>query len=74
MAGTREGGLKAAAKNTANDPDYYTKIGRIGGQKGRTGGFASAKLGSDGMTGPDRASVYGTIGGRISRRTKKAKV
>lgn len=32
MGGSREGGLKAAAKNRAKDPDFYTKIGEKGGK------------------------------------------
>ena len=31
MAGTRDGGLKAAKKNKARDPEFYA---RIGGAKG----------------------------------------
>ena len=30
MAGTKAGGLKAAQKNLARDPDFYAKIGRKG--------------------------------------------
>ena len=32
MAGTKTGGLKAAQKNLARDPDFYAKIGRKGGK------------------------------------------
>lgn len=65
MAGTREGGLKAAATNKKNRPDFYRYIGAIGGRNGHTGGFA------DGEEGRERARKYGAIGGRISRRRKK---
>lgn len=41
MTGTREGGLKAAAKNLAHNPHFYRDIGRIGGSRPTTGGFAS---------------------------------
>ena len=37
MAGNREGGLKAAAKNKARDPDFYAKIGRKGGKISKRG-------------------------------------
>lgn len=45
MAGTVAGGKAAAATNKANDPDFYKKIGAMGGAKGTTGGFyADRKL------------------------------
>ena len=31
MSGTRTGGLKAAQKNLANNPNFYAEIGRKGG-------------------------------------------
>lgn len=60
MAGTREGGLKAAQKNKEKwGEDYYAQIGRKGGQNGHTGGFyQNRKL----------ASEAGKIGGKRSRR------
>lgn len=61
MAGNREGGLKAAAKNKAKDPDFYAKIGRKGGKAGHTGGFAANR---------ELASIAGKIGGKISKRGK----
>ena len=65
MAGTKIGGLKAAAKNLANDPEFYKKIGAKGGRLGRTGGFAA---------NPELARIAGAKGGRISRRKKKTVV
>ena len=59
MAGTKIGGMKAAAKNLARDPDFYAKIGAKGGRNGRTGGFAA---------NPALAKIAGAKGGRISRR------
>ena len=44
----------------------------IGGRKGRTGGFASEKIGADGLTGRQRARVAGAAGGTRSRRHKDA--
>ena len=41
MAGTKAGGLKAAKKNLARDPNFYAKIGAKGGKNGKTGGFAA---------------------------------
>lgn len=61
MAGTKQGGLKAAAKNKAKDPNFYAKIGAKGGRLGKTGGFAA---------NPELARIAGAKGGRISRRRK----
>lgn len=61
MAGTKNGGKKAAAKNLARDPLFYAKIGAKGGRNGSTGGFAA---------NPELARIAGAKGGRISRRRK----
>lgn len=61
MAGTIEGGMKARDKNLANDPDFYKKIGAIGGRNGHTGGFAANR---------ELASRAGKLGGTRSRRGK----
>lgn len=72
MAGTREGGLKARARNLARDPNWYKKIGAKGGSNGKgpgyKGGFASNEVGEDGLTGRERAKLAGRKGGMISRR------
>lgn len=68
MAGNHEGGLTAKAKLLAINPNFYREIGRKGGQNGTTGGFASRRVGADGLTGRERASVVGQWGGRKSRR------
>ena len=65
MAGTREGGLKAAAKNLAKDPNFYKRIGSEGGKKGTTGGFYANR---------ELAREAGRKGGQISRRRKKTEV
>lgn len=63
MAGTKIGGQKAAAKNLANDPNFYSKIGAKGGANGRTGGFAA---------NPELARIAGRKGGMAKgRNTKK---
>lgn len=60
MAGTKAGGLKAAATNKAKyGKDFYARIGAIGGRNGNTGGFAA---------NPALAKIAGAKGGRISRR------
>lgn len=64
MAGTKAGGLKAAATNKArHGKDFYASIGKKGGQNGHTGGFAANR---------ELARVAGAKGGRKSRRTKVA--
>jgi len=64
MAGTVQGGQRAAQKNKQkHGSDFYARIGRMGGRRGRTGGFAA------GQEGRKRASYYGAIGGSISRRS-----
>lgn len=68
MAGTREGGLKAAKANLERDPDFYKRIGQKGGRVSCDGGFASNKVGKDGLTGQQRAKIVGAKGGKISKR------
>ncbi|HVX23856.1 MAG TPA: hypothetical protein VG992_00725 [Candidatus Saccharimonadales bacterium] len=64
MAGTVKGGRLAARRNKQrHGADFYARIGRMGGKKGHTGGFAA------GAEGRKRASYYGAIGGSISRRS-----
>lgn len=60
MSGTKEGGLKAAKTNMERfGEDFYSKIGRLGGQSGHTGGFAAD---------PKKARHAGAKGGRNSAR------
>jgi uncharacterized protein len=62
--GTRvEGGLKAAQKNTANEPGFYKRIGAIGGRNGHIGGFND----------PEVAHRAGVLGGRKSHRGPRNK-
>lgn len=63
MAGTPQGGAKAAATNRSKyGGDFYARIGAMGGKIGRTGGFYANR---------ELARIAGAKGGRISRRTKK---
>lgn len=65
MAGTREGGLKAAAKNKEkHGEDFYSVIGAKGGSISKSGGFGN------GEQGRELARIAGAKGGRKSRRTK----
>ena len=69
MAGTIEGGRKAAATNKKKyGKGFYALIGRKGGKNGHTGGFASDEVGKDGLTGPERAKIAGQKGGVKSKR------
>lgn len=59
MAGTKAGGLKAAAKNKEkHGSDFYARIGKKGGKNGTTGGFAA---------NPELAKIAGRKGGLVSR-------
>lgn len=65
MAGTKEGGLKAAATVKARfGTEFYREIGRMGGRNGHTGGFAA---------NPELARIAGAKGGKISKRGKAKK-
>ena len=72
MANTKAGGKKQ--KQTLLEKlgseeavkEYYKNIGRMGGQKSRGGGFASEKVGNDGLTGQQRARLAGAKGGKAT--------
>ncbi len=62
MAGTKEGGLKAARTNKLKYGDnFYSRIGKVGGQNGHTGGFSA---------NPALAKIAGAKGGSISSRSE----
>lgn len=74
MAGTKEGGARAAKTNKEKyGEDFYKKIGRKGGKLGTTGGFAQRiKCECDYSNGFHyKSECAGSRGGKISRRTKK---
>ena len=59
MAGTKEGALKG--RDTVYKKygkDYYRELGHCGKGTSRNGGFASLKVGKDGLTGPERSRKY----------------
>ena len=69
MSGTVSGGKKAAQSNMKkHGKDFYKRIGQKGGKNSTRGGFASQKVGKDGLTGLERARLAGAKGGRKSRR------
>lgn len=62
MAGSIEGGKRAAATNKLKyGENFYKKIGAEGGKRGTTGGFYANR---------ELARTAGAKGGRISRRTQ----
>jgi general stress protein YciG len=66
MAGTIEGGKKAAATNRERHGSaFYASIGSKGGKNGHTGGFAANR---------ELARLAGAKGGRISRRKASTKI
>lgn len=61
--GTSEGGVKASKTNMRlYGKDFYQRIGALGGKKSRGGGFTDRAL----------ARRAGAIGGRRSKRPKRA--
>ena len=65
MAGTKEGGKKAALTNIKKyGKDFYRIQGAKGGHNGHTGGFYAR---------PELARLAGRKGGKISRRGKAKK-
>lgn len=69
MSGNKIGGIKAAKTNKEkHGEDFYKRIGSKGGKRSRNGGFASGKVGEDGLTGAQRARIAGRKGGKISKR------
>ena len=73
MSGTVSGGKKAAKKTKElHGEDFYRNIGRKGGKRSTAGGFASQKVGKDGLTGAERAKLAGAKGGHKSRRKPRS--
>ena len=70
MTGTKEGARKAQqTTKQRHGEDFFKRIGQKGGRvTGKASGFASDKVGADGLTGIERARIAGKKGGSISRR------
>lgn len=66
MAGTVEGGKKAAAKNKANNPNFYRDIALKAQESWARNGRKPRGFAAD----PDLARRAGAVGGRISKRRK----
>jgi len=72
MSGSKEGGKKASETlKKLYGEDYYQRIGQMGGLNGTTGGFASDKVGEDGLTGRQRARLAGIKGGKVTKKDFK---
>lgn len=70
MVGTAIGGRKTAKINRKKyGKDFYKRIGALGGRHSTNGGFASDKVGKDGLTGRQRARIAGKKGGLNSDRS-----
>lgn len=68
MPGNKIGAAKTRNKNLERDPDFFKKIGHLGGVAPYKGlkGFAA-------MSPEDRAH-YGKIGGALSKRKSKKSI
>ncbi len=56
--------LQTIKEKYGNVSEYYAEKGRRNAGKSKPSGFGSDKIGRDGMTGKDRASIAGQKGGR----------
>lgn len=78
MSGTREGGLRARDKNLAKDPNFYKRIGAVGGsRKTPTGGFGQFTMCNCDIIPKvvhHKAQCAGKLGGLKSKRGRKMSV
>ena len=76
--GTKESAKKATQTLLERDPDYFKRLGALGGRKSRGGGFAYdgrtklQKLLRRPTVGQKKAKTAGAKGGSISRRVAHA--
>lgn len=61
MAGTKIGGQRARDKNLKKDPDFYKKLGKIGGSRPKTKPFGFRYMA---LNNPDRHKKVSAQGGR----------
>lgn len=67
MAQTKDGAALAVATIKERDPDFFKRIGSIGGKRGKTGGFYYAKLNLS-EDHPSHPANAGSRGGKLSKR------
>ena len=77
--GTKKGNIAAAKWRATMEEKHggpeglhkrMQELGTSGGCASKSGGFASDKIGADGLTGRQRAHIAGRKGGLISKRGK----
>jgi general stress protein YciG len=66
MPGTKEGAIKARATTLARDPNFYARIGAIGGKKGKADGVIKGFAHNR-----ELAVEAGRKGGLLSHRGKR---
>lgn len=68
MSGTKEGARKRLEKlRKEHDPEWFKQNASKAGKAGGNGkGYASEKVGKDGLTGRQRAALAGKKGGQLS--------
>lgn len=74
MGGNRQKWMDSMIKQHGSEEaviEHMKNIARLGGSVKGPKGFASDKVDSDGLSGKERASIAGKIGGTKSRRNKK---
>lgn len=78
MGNTKDGGRKYAetmAKKYGSREKWIKQLriaGSKGGTKSRKGGFASNKVGADGLTGRERARVVSRFNNETKQRKEQA--
>lgn len=71
MPGTKIGGQRAAATNKKRyGKGFYNRIGKLGGETSRGGGFKSEIVDKNGLTGSERARLAGQKGGLKSAEVR----
>lgn len=74
MAGTKLGGKRAAATVMKTDPDFFKRIGAIGGRNGAGWEYQLGGTRASGFAHPNSDPVEsGRKGGTISRRNGRGK-